>query len=239
MDNVETDKVTFTVALSACAHLGALEMGKSIHAYICRKKQLDVDISLINALINMYTKCGEFETTVRMFHSTHNKDVATWTSMIVGYALNGQAKQALRLFEEMNKCNKNMSKTKVLPNEVTFIGVLMDGLQSRWTVTEMLMQPNAVVWRTLLGACSIMGDVTLGDEIKCKLVALEPRHAGDNVAMSNIYASKGMWDKKIRVREVEVTVGLRLKMLVMNILLSSRTLWSNSNIALLKEIQDS
>ncbi|GMY15594.1 putative pentatricopeptide repeat-containing protein At1g74400 [Fagus crenata] len=53
MDNVEPDNVTLTVVLSACADIGALEMGEWIHAYIRSKEGLYIDLSLNNALINI------------------------------------------------------------------------------------------------------------------------------------------------------------------------------------------
>ncbi|KAI3914721.1 hypothetical protein MKW98_001957, partial [Papaver atlanticum] len=56
METVEPDQVTVTVALSACADLGALEMGEWIRTYV-RGQGFDVDLSFNNALINIYAKC--------------------------------------------------------------------------------------------------------------------------------------------------------------------------------------
>ena len=246
ISNVVPDQVTVTVALSACADTGALEMGEWIHAFIRCKEGLNRDLCLDNALINMYTKCGDIKTARRLFDSTRNKDVTTWTSMIVGHALNGQAEEALQLFSEMDtrgdKKTNNTSSVLLLPNDVTFIGVLMAcshaglveegkhhfksmtedyGIQPRephygcmvdlfcraghlrdayYFIMEMPGRPNAVMWRTLLGACSLHGNIELGIETRDKLLELNPDYAGDNVAMANIYANKGMWHKKMTVR---------------------------------------
>jgi pentatricopeptide repeat protein len=245
MDNVEPDNVTLTVVLSACADIGALEMGEWIHAYIRSKEGLYIDLSLNNALINMYAKCGNIVAARRLFDSMKKKDVTTWTSMIVGHALHGQAEEALKLFAEMGGINKrhgDCGSSLIVPNDVTFIGVLMAcshagivdegkqhfksmnedyGLKPREShfgcmvdlfcragllkeaydfILEMPVQPNAVVWRTLLGACSLKGNIELAAEVQGRLLELDPGHAGDYVAMSNIYAAKGMWDKKIDVR---------------------------------------
>ena len=252
MLNVEPDQVTITVALSACADLGALEMGEWIHAYVRRKPELKADLRLNNALINMYAKCGEIETSRNLFDSLGEKDVTTWTSMIVGHALHGQANEALELFFKMKEIGPKNSKNQekgnrgssiILPNDVTFIGVLMacshggmveEGkkyyrsmsedyalkprdihfgcmvdlfcraglLKEAYNfIFEMTGQANAVMWRTLLGACNLHGEIELGEKVRCQLLELEPGHVGDNVAMSNIYAAKGMWDKKVMVRD--------------------------------------
>lgn len=246
MNSVEPDQVTVTVALSACADTGALEMGEWIHAFVRRKQGLNRDLCLNNALINMYAKCGDIVTARRLFDSTGNKDVTTWTSMIVGHALHGQAHEALQLFSEMNtrkdKKNWNSCSHLITPNDVTFIGVLMAcshaglveegkchfrsmiedcGIQPREPhfgcmvdlfcraghlrdaydfIMDMPGPPNAVIWRTLLGACNLHGELELGAEVRHKLLKLDPDYAGDSVAMSNIYANKGMWNKKMIVR---------------------------------------
>ncbi|XP_028096538.1 putative pentatricopeptide repeat-containing protein At1g74400 [Camellia sinensis] len=66
MVNVEPDRVTLTVALSACVDVGALDMGEWIHGYVRRKKELDIDLCLNNALINMYAKCRDIEIARRL-----------------------------------------------------------------------------------------------------------------------------------------------------------------------------
>lgn len=251
--NVEPDQVTLTVALSACVDLGALEMGEWIHTYVNRRKELSKDLCLINALINMYAKCGDIEIARRLFDSTKKKDVTTWTSMIVGHALHGQAEEALGLFAAMKEENKRTRAKKtsydswsgflIVPNDVTFIGVLMAcshagmveegkkhfrsmiedyGVKPRLShfgcmvdllcrsgllqeaydlILDMPVQPNAVLWRTLLGACGTRGNIDLAAEARAQILELEGSRVGDNIIMSNIYAAKGMWDEKIDVRE--------------------------------------
>ncbi|KAL2341197.1 hypothetical protein Fmac_009137 [Flemingia macrophylla] len=246
MSNVEPDQVTLTVALSACAETGALEIGDRIHAFVRSKQEMIRDLCLDNALINMYAKCGDVVTARKVFDSMRNKDVTTWTSMIVGYAVHGQAREALQLFSDMNprgeKDDWNSQSYAMKPNDVTFLGVLMAcshaglveegkshfrsmsedyGIEPREAhfgcmvdllcrggnlreafdfIMEMPVPPNAVVWRTLLGACSVHGELKLAAEVRVKLLKLDPGYVGDSVSMSNIYANKGMWNKKIVVR---------------------------------------
>ncbi|KAM6593896.1 hypothetical protein CsatA_001599 [Cannabis sativa] len=233
MENLKPDEVTVTVALSACADLGALETREWIHAYVCHQKGLYTDLCLRNALINMYAKCGDVKAA-----RLQEKDVTTWTSMIAGHALHGQANEALDLFTKMKEARKYSKSSMIVPNDVTFLRVLMScshaslveqgkhhfrsmmedyGLKPRDPhfgcmvdllcraklvkeafdfVSKMPICTNSVVWRTLLSACGIDGNVELGTQIRQKFMELEPAHVGDSVSLSNIYATKGMWDKK-------------------------------------------
>lgn len=93
MDYVEPDVITLTVALSACADLSALNAGKWIRTYI-RKQGLGENVILTNALVNMYCKCGSITVAHQLFQIAKQRDVTTWTSIIMGYALHGRALEA-------------------------------------------------------------------------------------------------------------------------------------------------
>ncbi|KAM1883359.1 hypothetical protein ACFX13_004732 [Malus domestica] len=56
-------------------------------------------------------------------------------------------------------------------------------------IMNMPVQPNAVIWRTLLGACTIHGQLALGETARAHIRELEPGHSGDYVLLSNLYAS--------------------------------------------------
>ncbi|XP_058074608.1 pentatricopeptide repeat-containing protein At1g08070, chloroplastic-like [Magnolia sinica] len=113
---VKPDKVTMASLLLACSQLGALELGKWLHAYI-NKENIEVDIVLRTALVDMYAKCGSIESALRVFHEMPERDVMTWTAMIGGLAMCGHGEKALELFYEMQRSG-------VRPDAITFVGVL-------------------------------------------------------------------------------------------------------------------
>jgi pentatricopeptide repeat protein len=67
-------------------------------------------------------------------------------------------------------------------------------------VCQMPISPTAIIWRTLLGACSIHGYVELAEQVKERLSELEPNDSGDHVLLSNIYAIAGKWKDVAAVR---------------------------------------
>lgn len=111
------DKVTMVGLLLACSHLGALAVGMWLHAYIM-KKNIDVDVALGTALVDMYAKCGSITKGVRVFEELPEKDVMTWTALIAGLAMCGQGNKALQYFYEMQIRG-------VKPDAITFVGVLV------------------------------------------------------------------------------------------------------------------
>ncbi|KAE8655222.1 Pentatricopeptide repeat-containing protein [Hibiscus syriacus] len=69
-------------------------------------------------------------------------------------------------------------------------------------VSQMPISPNAIIWRTLLGACSIHGNIELAELAKARLFELEPDDSSDNVLLSNIYAVAGKWKDVATVRRL-------------------------------------
>ncbi|KAI7997968.1 Pentatricopeptide repeat-containing protein [Camellia lanceoleosa] len=67
-------------------------------------------------------------------------------------------------------------------------------------VIQMPISPNAIIWRTLLGACSIHNDVELAEQVKERLSELDPNNSSDHVLLSNIYAVAGKWKDVATVR---------------------------------------
>ncbi|XP_076921640.1 pentatricopeptide repeat-containing protein At1g74630 [Bidens hawaiensis] len=73
--------------------------------------------------------------------------------------------------------------------------------KARDFITQMPVKPNAIIWRTLLGACSIHGNVNLAELALKKLAELDQDDSGDHVLLSNIYAVAGNWKNVASVRK--------------------------------------
>ncbi|XP_058093219.1 pentatricopeptide repeat-containing protein At5g06540-like [Magnolia sinica] len=116
MEGIEPNSATLASVLSACARLGGLDLGERIHAFI-REKGIEVGVILGTALVDMYAKNGVISTAQVLFDEMPEKNIATWNAMICGLANHGYGGRALELFQDMERL-------KVLPNDITFVGVL-------------------------------------------------------------------------------------------------------------------
>ncbi|KAI0527472.1 hypothetical protein KFK09_003073 [Dendrobium nobile] len=113
---LKPNEVTLVSVLASVAQLGWLSTGKWVHSY-AKNNKITFTLRLSTALVDMYSKCGNIQEAFLVFDSIPNKDVVAWNSMIIGYAMHGQSREALRYFSEMQK-------TGVQPTDITFIGVL-------------------------------------------------------------------------------------------------------------------
>lgn len=113
---ISPDEVTLATVISACAHIGALDMGREIHINTMWKG-FELDVYTGSALIDMYAKCGSIERSLVVFYKLHEKNLFCWNSIIEGLAVHGYAKDALAMFNRMERYN-------IMPNGVTFVSVL-------------------------------------------------------------------------------------------------------------------
>lgn len=113
---VQLDAVVMVSLLLACGQLGWRRHGRSVHA-CCIRMFLGMPLSLGNALVDMYVKCGELAFAEQVFSMMPRRDVISWSTLIVGHGLSGRSDVALRLFDEMGI-------EGVEQNSVTFLGAL-------------------------------------------------------------------------------------------------------------------
>jgi pentatricopeptide repeat protein len=111
------NEVTVLGALSACSQLGALKEGEKIHGYIMEEK-LDINVIVCNAVIDMYAKCGFVNKAYSVFENMFcRKSLVTWNTMIMAFAMHGDAYKALELFKQMGRAG-------VHPDAVSYLAVL-------------------------------------------------------------------------------------------------------------------
>lgn len=115
-ENVQYDYITLVSVLSASANLGVLGTGKWLHE-LAVLKGLEDNVSVTNALINMYAKCGDTDSARNVFERLGRKSVVSWTSMIGACASYGFGSDALDLFSRMKK-------EGISPSSLTFTTIL-------------------------------------------------------------------------------------------------------------------
>ncbi|XP_019453101.1 PREDICTED: pentatricopeptide repeat-containing protein At4g13650 [Lupinus angustifolius] len=240
---IEINSFAFGPAVSAAANVANVKLGMQIHAMI-KKTGYDLETEVSNVLITLYAKCGLLDDAERQFFEMTDKNEVSWNAMITGYSQHGRGFEALKLFEDMKQLG-------LLPNHVTFVGVLIacshvglvdegisyfksmrevhslvpkpehyacivdllgrSGLLSRARrfIEEMPIQPDAMIWRTLLSACIVRKNIDIGEFAASHLLKLEPKDSATYVLLSNMYAVTGKWGCRDRTRQMMKDRGVK------------------------------
>ncbi|KAF8392451.1 hypothetical protein HHK36_022793 [Tetracentron sinense] len=118
------DQATLTTILSACDEPGFLCVTRMVHSLVFLNGYKR-EISVGNALITSYFKCGCESFGRWVFDEMAEKNVITWTSVISGLAQNQFYEDSLGVFLKM-RCGS------VCPNSLTYLSLLLacSGLQA-------------------------------------------------------------------------------------------------------------
>ncbi|KAF9617379.1 hypothetical protein IFM89_036300 [Coptis chinensis] len=100
--------------------LGDLQCGQTVHGLAIRLGYEETaNISIGNALISLYSQCGDIEDAELVFNKmVYKHDVVSWNSMIHGFATNGMILEAFSLLHEMQLT------WSVHPDLVTLISIV-------------------------------------------------------------------------------------------------------------------
>ena len=115
-EGVTPNSATIACLLRACAGLSLLQKGKEIHCFSIRSGLIE-DVFAATALIDMYSKSGSLKNAHNVFRKIQNKTLASWNCMIMGFAIFGLGKEAISVFDEMQKAG-------VSPDAITFTALL-------------------------------------------------------------------------------------------------------------------
>ncbi|WVZ67486.1 hypothetical protein U9M48_016556 [Paspalum notatum var. saurae] len=97
----ELDATTVVVMLSGTSRAGELGHGMALHGVAAKRCLHAGRVSLWNALVDMYAKCGDFRSSEDVFRSMPCRDATSWNSVISGSVFNGLAEVSAWYFREM------------------------------------------------------------------------------------------------------------------------------------------
>lgn len=107
----------FSSILNVSSLMFSLELGQQVHSRVVMTG-LEGDVSVGNALINMYVKCSDnVEDALRVFRGISLPNVISWTSLIAGFAEHGLQLNSFRLFTEMREAG-------IEPNSFTVSSII-------------------------------------------------------------------------------------------------------------------
>ena len=242
--NWKAEESILVSVLSACTHLGVLDLGRSVHGFLLRN-MTGLNVIVETSLLEMYMKCGNVDKGMHIFQNMakEKKNKMSYSVMISGLAMHGYGRESLRVFAEMIQqglepddvvyvgvlsacshaglvreglqCFDRMKLEQRIEPTIQHYGCMVDLLGRAGKIDEALelvkampMEPNDVVWRSLLSASNAHGDLETGEVAGRRLFELNSHKSSDYVVLSNMYARAGRWTDMARTRTEMHSKGL-------------------------------
>lgn len=169
------------------------------------------DIACWNSMISTYAQHGEAAKALQVFDDMTMEGVqpnhVTFVGVLSACSHAGLLDLGFHHF-------KSMSQFGIEPGiehyacMVSLLGRAGRVYEAKEFIEKMPMKPAAVVWRSLLSACRVSGHVELGIYAAEMAISCDPEDSVPYILLSNIFASKGMWENVRRLREKMDTSGV-------------------------------
>lgn len=178
LDGITPNAVTLIFCLKACGGLGAIDKAQEIHEEIERRGLLVRDVTVGNALIDTYAKCGRFALAKEVLYKIQDRNVVTWTSLMTGFIEHGLGQEGL-------DCLGKLQIEGVVPDGAAYVcclkacgvlGCITRGKELHAEIEgQRLLVGNAYVGTTLVdmyATCGLLGNAQeVLDKLPCRSVA--------------------------------------------------------------------
>ncbi|KAL3834598.1 hypothetical protein ACJIZ3_009334 [Penstemon smallii] len=147
-EGVEPDEYTFPRVLKACGGVGIINVGEEVHRNVIRAG-FGNNTFVLNAIVDMYAKCGDIVRARKIFSSIENKELVSWNSMIIGYVRHGLVVEALSILWWMVKEGNEpdwVTLSAILTSTLPFkIGIQIHGWAFRRGIEWNLSISNSLI----------------------------------------------------------------------------------------------
>ncbi|XP_024520121.1 pentatricopeptide repeat-containing protein At1g11290, chloroplastic-like [Selaginella moellendorffii] len=185
-EGMKRNLVTFLSALTACSALQDLAQGKAIHARVA-DAGYDAQVVVRNALVHMYSKCGDLDAARDVFDNTVERSEVSWNSIMAAYAQNGRAAEALELYRKMDVQPDCITFTTAL-DACSRLRALDQGREIHQRLVSSGLMPDAATGNALI---TMYGRCCCLDEARAVFDAMEARDVVTWTAIIAAYSQSG------------------------------------------------
>ncbi|XVF88384.1 hypothetical protein PTKIN_Ptkin19aG0046600 [Pterospermum kingtungense] len=203
-----TDPIVSNALLDMYGKRGSISESQKVFSEIPQKSQF-----AWTSIISAHARHGDYDSVMTLFKQMKRggfePDSITFLSILTSCGRNGMVDMGQEIFDSM------LAEYQIqLSSEHYSCMVDMLGRAGRLKEAENLIShipggPGLSILQSLLGACTIHGNVEMGERVADALMEMEPNESGPYVLMSNLYAKKGNWERAGRVRRKMRERGVR------------------------------
>ncbi|KAJ9707830.1 hypothetical protein PVL29_000075 [Vitis rotundifolia] len=207
---MEPNQVTMVRVLCACARLGRVKEGKSVHGFVIRRA-MDPELDFLGpALMDLYADTGNLRDCHKVFETIEEKTILSWNILISISTRNGQPEEALLLFNALidmyAKCGFVHSANKIFEkikekSLVTWNSMICGFSQNGYSVEAITLfdqmymncvKMDRLTFLSVIQACSHLGYLEKGKWVHHKLITYGLRKDSYlDTALTDMYSKCG------------------------------------------------
>lgn len=197
----ETDVFVGGALIDMHAKCGSME---EAHKVFCKMPEHNV-VSW-TAMIMGYAQHGNAKYALQFFEQMQKAGMKpnhiTFVGVLFACSHVGLVDEGYRYFDSMSRDYCITPRVEHYACMVDILGRAGQLEEAMDLINEMPFQHCVLVWRILLAACRVHGDIKLGKHAAERILELEPRDGPTYVLLSNAYAAAGKWNDAAQMRRM-------------------------------------
>lgn len=192
------DKFTGAALIDFYGKCGIIQSAKLVFDRLS-----EFDAVPINSMIYSYAQNGCGYEAIELFHRMKDMVVepneVTIVSVLTACSNSGLIREGLQIFTSLKK-KQNIELTR--DHYACMVDLLARGgrLKEAEILIKQVKNPDVILWRTLLNACRIHGEIEMAKRATNRVLEIAPNDEGTHILLSNLYASTGDWSSVIGIK---------------------------------------
>lgn len=166
-----------------------------------------------NAMITGFSQNGYGRQAIELFENMKllklKPNHITYVGVLTACSHVRLVEEGLSYFRSMSEQHGLVPKQEHYACVVDILGRAGELCRAKEFVQSMPIEPDAMIWRTFLSACTVHRNREVGEVAAKRLLELEPNDSATYVLMSNMYAVTGKWDHRDRTRRLMRDRGVK------------------------------
>ncbi|XP_027348421.1 pentatricopeptide repeat-containing protein At5g27110-like [Abrus precatorius] len=165
------------------------------------------------AIISTYAQHGLVEDALQLFKKMQHSDAKvndiTLLCILFACSHGGMVEEGLKIFHEMEETYNVVPKMEHYACVVDILGRVGQLDEAVEFINRMPIEPNEMIWQTLLGACRIHGNAKLGETAAQNIISSRPEQPSTYVLLSNTYIESGQYEDGVTLRDMMKERGIK------------------------------
>ncbi|KAF5180476.1 Pentatricopeptide repeat-containing protein [Thalictrum thalictroides] len=180
---------------------GSIKDGYRVFEYMEERDQVSWNAMIVGYAQNGYGSeaLGLF---TNMLRSGEKPDHITMIGVLSACSHAGMVEEGRRHFRSMTQEHGLVPTKDHYTCMVDLLGRAGCLQEAKKFIEGMPVEPDTVLWGSLLAACKVHRNHELGIQVAEKLLELDPCSSSPYVLLSNMYAELGLWGEVVRVRKL-------------------------------------
>ncbi|XP_059457279.1 pentatricopeptide repeat-containing protein At2g33680-like [Corylus avellana] len=197
---LDTDKCIESALIDMYAKCGSITEACKVFERISNP-----DTITWTAVISGCAQHGLMEDAIQLFRRMDQSGVkpnaVTLLCVLFACSHGGMVEEGLNYFQQMEDTYGLVPKMEHYACVVDLLGRVGRLDDAMKFIQRMPIEPNVMVWQTLLGACRVHGNVELGEIAAQKILSIMPEFSATYVLLSNTYIEAGSYEDGLILRD--------------------------------------